>query len=95
MELLDQMVILGLVVKGTSVLFCRVSLRLCIVMLSVQKHRGLEAVLKLLSYEPRHIDELMGQGFSAGELNALLTMLELKGQVVAQSGKQYCLKQES
>ncbi len=54
-----------------------------------------EAVLKLLTVEPRHIDELMGRGFSAGELNALLTMLELKGQVVAQSGKRYCLKQDS
>ena len=39
-ELLDQMVTLCLVVKGTSVLFCRVGLRLCIVMLSVQDAGG-------------------------------------------------------
>ena len=57
-ELLDQMVILCLVVKGTSVLFCRVSLRLCTVMLSVQEYQGHSRWSLLLMGAPKTLGQL-------------------------------------
>ena len=57
-ELLDQMVILCLVVKGTSVLFCRVGLRLCIVMLSVLEHQGHSHGSLLLKGAPKTLGQL-------------------------------------
>ena len=49
-------------------------------------------VAMLLSYEPVHVDDLTGCGLSIGELNATLTMLELKGLIKAMPGKYYCFK---
>lgn len=56
--------------------------------------RSEKSVLKLLSEQPIHIDQLAGQGLTTGEIAAALTLLELKGLVTALPGKQYCLKQE-
>lgn len=51
-----------------------------------------QQVMKLLSEEAVHIDWLIEQGLSAGELSAVLTMLEVKGYILALPGKYYCLK---
>lgn len=51
-----------------------------------------QAVMKLLSENPVHIDWLIEQGLSAGELSATLTMLELKGYINALPNKYYSLK---
>ena len=51
-----------------------------------------QTVMKLLSEEAMHIDQLIEQGLSAGELSATLTMLEVKGYIKALPGKNYCLK---
>ena len=50
------------------------------------------AVLKLLSDQPKHIDELAGQGMPLSKLTSALTMLEMKGLVRALPGKQYILQ---
>jgi len=48
-------------------------------------------VMSLLSDEPKHIDQLAHQGLSLAEVNATLTLLEMKGLVRQLPGKQYIL----
>jgi DNA processing protein len=50
------------------------------------------SLLKHLSHEPRHIDEIIqASALNAPEVSALLTMLELKGMVRHVGGMQYTL----
>lgn len=49
------------------------------------------AVLSLLSKEPKHIDELAAFGYSPAMLSATLVTLEMKGLVQAMPGKRFCL----
>ncbi len=50
------------------------------------------AVIKILSFEPLHIDELVKQsGLEAGEVSSTLVFLEMKGKVRNLGGQQYIL----
>ncbi len=48
-------------------------------------------VLKLLTKEPQHVDQLIHEKLSMSDLLAGLTMLEMKGLVHALPGRYYCL----
>lgn len=51
-----------------------------------------KALLALLSYEPRHIDDLIREsGLPAMTVSSTLTMLELKGIIRQVGGMQYVL----
>lgn len=51
-------------------------------------------VLKLISYQPVHIEELLAEtGFEIGELNAFLTHLEIKGCIKRLPGNYFVLKE--
>lgn len=51
------------------------------------------AILKLLSREPRHIDELIKQsGFASGTVMSTLTLLEMKGKIKNVGGMMYITK---
>lgn len=58
---------------------------------NIQLDETEQAVLKLLSDKPTHIDALAEQGIELPKLTSALTMLEMKGLVRALPGKQYIL----
>ncbi len=54
------------------------------------------ALLEMIDAYPVHIDDLCRKsGMDAGRLSGLLLTLELKGLIVQQPGKYFCLKEES
>ena len=54
------------------------------------------AILKYLSAEPTHIDDLGSQtGLAAAELSSTLTMMELKGQIRQVGGMNYVIARET